>query len=339
MKRKIRWIAAVALAVLLLGSLCGCSSKGYAIKVGGQIISENDYKRAVAGLRQNILYAAAEEDTEEFWLEETEGGLTRAEEVAQAAQDALIESALYAEEFERLGLSFSAEEEKAISEAIQQVVASYGSMTALNEALSAGYYTYDEFVGEYYASAKKSKVLSHRFADVSAAQIEEYYKENYVYVKFIYITKEDTESGEFLTGAALDAARAKAESALDAANRAGAMDNFDDLIGLYSDVSLADSEGMLVSDNGAYDAAFTKGALALAPGEVKIIETEGAFMVTKRADGMDEEVFTSAVRRQMLEEMNAGKIEKMLEEWRAEAKIDFNKKVLKKYRAEKMATA
>ncbi len=337
MKKRMRRIAAIGMVALLLGMLCGCSGKDYAIKVGDQRISENEYKRTVSALRQNTLYAAVEPDTKEFWLEEAETGVTRADQLAQTAQETLIRAALYAEEFDRLGLSFTAEEEAGITEAIQQVVAAYGSMTAFNEALSDGYYTYDEYVDEYYATAKKNKVLSHHFSAVTAEQIEEYYKENYVYVKFIYITKEDADTGKFLTGAALEEARSKAEAALEAANNAGKIDNFEDLIGLYSDVSLAEGEGVLVSDNGAFDATFTKEALALEVDEIKIIETEGAFMVTKRVDGMDEEIFTSGVKMQMLEEMNAEAIADLLEEWRAEAGVTLNKKVLKKYRADRMS--
>ena len=339
MKTRIRWIAGLAMAVLLLGSLCGCAGKDYAIKVGDQIITENDYKRAVENLRLSILYTELSEDTKEFWQEQTESGATRAEEVAQTVQDQLITAALYEDAFDRLGLSFTAEEDAAITEAIQQVVSAYGTMTALNEALAASNYTYDEYVSEYYAVAKKGKVLSHLFPEVSSAQIEEYYKENYVYVKFIYITKEDTENGGFLTGQALEDARSKANSALEAANRAGEIDNFDDLIDLYADTVPAESEGVLVSDDGSFDATFTKGALALEVGEVQLIETEGAFMVTKRVDGSDPEIFDATVRQQILERIKADDIAKTLEQWRAEVKIDFNKPLLKKYRPDKLATA
>lgn len=339
MKRNVRWIAALAMAAMLLGSLCGCSGKGYAIKVGDQIITENAYKREVDSLRMSILYTELSADTKEFWQEPAESGLTRAEEVAQTVEDRLITAALYEEAFDRLGLSFTAEEEEAITEAVREVVSAYGSMTALNEALASSGYTYDEYVDEFYAVAKKGKVLSHLFPEVSAAQIEEFYKENYVYVKFIYITKEDTENGGFLSGQALEDARAKANSALEAANRAGEIENFDDLIGLYADTVPAESEGVLVTDDGSFDATFTKGALALAVGEVKIIETEGAFMVTKRVDGTDAEIFTVSVRRQILERIKAKEITELLEDWRAETKIDFNKPFLKKYRADKLATA
>ena len=338
-KRRMRWIAGLAMAALLLGSLCGCAGKDYAIKVGDQIITENDYKRAVENLRAGVLYAERSADTEEFWQEQTEGGITRAEEVAQRVQDQLITAALYEDAFDRLGLSFTAEEESTVTEAIRQVVSAYGSMTALNEALAASDYTYDEYVSEYYAAAKKNKVLSHLFPEVSSAQIEEYYKENYVYVKFIYISKEDAENGDLLTGQALADARAKADSALEAANRAGEIENFDDLIEFYADVVPEESKGVLVTNDATLDATFTKGALALEVGEVKLIETKDAFMVTKRVDGMGKEVFDTAVRRQILERIKAEDIAKMLEQWRSEVKIDFNKPLIKKYRADRRERA
>lgn len=339
MKRTIRWIAAGVMAMLLLGAVCGCGGKEYAIRVGAQIISENDYKRAVTNLRGGILYSALAEDTKEFWAEKGEGGLTRADQVEQAAQEALIESALYAEQFDRLGLTFTAEEDAAISEAIREMVSAYGTMTAFNQSLAESNYTYDEYVNEFYNVAKKNKVLLHCFPEVTAEQLADYYQQHYVYVKFIYIPKTDSETGKALTGDALAQAKAKAESALDAALKAGEMENFDDLIELYSAVTVEESKGVLVTNDETYDPAFTKGALALQVGQAAIIETETAFMVTKRMDGMNDAVYTAAVRRQMLEEMKAQQIADLLKKWKDEAVIDLNQPLLKKYRAEKLIAA
>lgn len=336
MKRTMRWIAALAVACTLLCALGGCSGKDYAIKVGDQIITENAYRCTVAALRNAVLYNATEAESKAFWQQEEEGGVSRADALVAKAQEQLINEALFNAEFERLGLSFSAEEEAAITEAIRRMVNAYGTMTALNEALAANGYTYDEFVEEYYSTARKNKVISHYFSEVTEEQIAEYYQENYVYVKFIYITKEDPATGTFLTGEALDAARAKAQNALDAANHAGALDNFNDLIELYTDVDLEECRGILVGNNGALDAAFTKGAMALKVGEVRIIETEGAFMVTKRVDGMTEEIFDTAMRRQMLEEMKSEEIQALLTEWREDFPIKYNQGLIKKCRPEKM---
>lgn len=339
MKKCIRAVALMAMAVLFIGMLSACGGADYAMKIGESIVSENDYKRGVATLRQNYLEESGDEDSKELWTAKDEQGSTLSDLLCDSLQQELIRKKLYAEQFAKLGLSFTAEEEKAISESIAQVAEAYGSMTEFNQQLAKGYYTYDEFLAEYYDSAKKTKVLNYYFGEqgekpVSLQDLKNYYDLSHRYVKFIYITKED-EDGNFVTGAELQDARDRAKLALEAAQRESDRDLFPDLIEAHSDMDFSSADGMVITNDGSFNEKVETAAFGLEIGEITLVETEGALMILKRYDGTTEEAFTATLQQQTLEEIRAEEIEALLAEWQQEYKVKINKKVVKKYRPEK----
>ncbi len=339
MRNFCRAIAVGVMVALLITTLAACSGPDYAIKVGNSIISENDYKRGVATLRQNYLEQSGEEDTKELWTAEDDQGSTLSEMLTDALQQELIEKKLYAEQFEALGLSFSAEEEAAITESVAQIAEAYGSMTEFNNALADGYYTYDEFLTEYYDAVKKTKVLSHYFGEqgekpVSLQDLKNYYDLNHIYVKFIYITKLD-EEGNFFVDEELQDACDRAQEALEAAQRESEKDYFPDLIETHSDMKADEADGMVITNDGTFNEDVEKAAFSLEIGEVTLVETESALMILKRYDGTTDELFTATLRQQTLEEIRAEEIEAKLTEWEQEFKVKINQKMLKKYRPEK----
>lgn len=339
MRNICRAIAVGVMVALLITTLAACSGPDYAIKVGNSVVSENDYKRGVATLRQNYLEQSGEEDTKELWSTKDEQGSTLSEMLTDALQQDLIEKKLYAEQFEKLGLSFSAEEEAAITESVAQIAESYGSMTEFNNALADGYYTYDEFLTEYYDAAKKTKVLSHYFGEqgekpVSLQDLKNYYDLSHIYVKFIYITKQD-EEGNFFVGKELQDARDRAQETLEAAQRESEKDYFPDLIETHSDMKADEADGMVITNDGTFNDEVEKAAFSLEIGEVILVETESALMILKRYDGTTDELFTATLRQQTLEEIRAEEIEAKLAEWEQEFEVKINKKAIKKYRPEK----
>ncbi len=339
MKKSIRALALAAVAALLISTVAACGGADYAIKVGDSVISENDYKRGIATLRQNYLQESGETDSVELWTAKDEEGGTLSGMLTEALQQDLIKRKLYAEQFDALGLTFTEEEEKAISETIASVVEAYGSMTEFNHALADGYYTYDEFINEYRDAAKKTKVLGHYYGEkgekpVSLQDLKNYYDLNHIYVKFIYLTKEDDE-GNFVTGDELKAVRERGQEALEAAQRETEQDLFPDLISTYSDMDTASSNGMVITNDGAFHEKVEKAAFAMEIGDVELVEIEGAIMILKRYDGTTDELFTATLRQQTLEEVRAEEIAAMLEEWTQQFKVKLNKGVLKKHRPEK----
>ncbi len=338
MKNFVRAIAFFAVAVLLIGALASCSSADYAIKVGNSVISENDYKRGIAALRQNYLQESGEEDKKELWTAKDDQGSTLSEVLTETLQQELIQKKLYAEQFEALGLSFTAEEEQALTESVAQIAETYGSMTEFNNALADGYYTYDEFMTEYYDAAKKTKVLSHYFGEkgekpVSLQDLKNYYALNHAYVKFIYITKQD-EEGNFFVGKDLQDARDRAQAALDAAQRESEKDYFPDLIETHSDMRADEADGTVITKDGAFNKKVEEAAFKLELGEVTLVEIESALMILKRYDATTDELFTATLRQQTLEEIRAEEIEAKLAEWEQNFKVKTNQKMLKKYRPE-----
>lgn len=339
MNRFFRAVALLALAVLMITTLSACGGAEYAIKVGDSVVSENDYKRGVATLRQNYLSESGEEDTKELWATKDDQGSTLSQILTDALQKELIQKKLYAEQFEALSLSFSKEEQDAITESVAQIAESYGSMTEFNNALADGYYTYDEFLTEYYDTAKKTKVLSHYFGEkgekpISLQDLKNYYALNHIYVKFIYITKQD-EDGNFFVGKELQDARDRAQAALEAAQREGEKDFFPDLIETHSDMKADEADGMTITNDGTFNKKVEEAAFKLELGEVTMVETESALMILKRYDGTTDELFTATLRQQTLEEIRAEEIAAMLSEWEQSFAVKINKGLVKKYRPEK----
>lgn len=86
--------------------LTGCGKKAdYAIRVGDLKISENDYYRNVLALRSNYLASLNEEDSVALWTEPMDDGATMSDVFVDYINNHLIEQKLYAQQFERLGLS------------------------------------------------------------------------------------------------------------------------------------------------------------------------------------------------------------------------------------------
>lgn len=333
---------AVFLILLSLIALSGCGEKAsYAILVEDLEITENDYYRNTVLLRSNFLSVAGEEDTEAFWTEPSDDGTTVSQAFTDFINEYLINAKLYALQFDRLGLSFTESEESTIQNALSEAVEDAGSMSAFTEQIGTLNYTYEEYVTEVYDSAKKSKVLSYYFGEdsedpVSLDDIKDYYNLHNALIKAVYITKLDGETGETLDEEGLAEAAQRAEDALAAATTPSETDTFDDVISIYSDTTLSQGDGIVISDNGNYDESISDAALALSVGEVAKIETDTAYLIIKRYDGTADDVFTATMQQTVLETLREEEITALLEEWRAETKIKINTDITDQYAPEKL---
>ncbi|MBR6793654.1 MAG: hypothetical protein IKM48_04780 [Clostridia bacterium] len=331
-------IFAILLCLLLL--LCGCSKADYAIKVGDRTVTENDYYRTMSILRSNYLSADSEAtDTKEYWASAMDNGKTLSETTIEVVQDHLIKSKLYALQFDKLGLSFTAEEESAIQNALSQTVEGLGGMSKFNAYLQQTNYTYDEFLEEQFDTAKKSKVLSYYYgADgqkpVKLQDIKDYYNVHNALVKAVTILKVDKETGEKLSADELKKVAQKAEDAYNAAITPADTDTFEDVIAVYGSYS-DDTDSFIVNDSEG-ETELVKQILEMKVGEVLKLENDDSYYVFKRYDGTADDVFTASIQLATLETIRADEIETMLEEWYEAADIKINKKIVKKYRPEKM---
>ncbi len=332
-------IISILLCLMLL--LTGCSSKAdYAIKVGDRTVTENDYYRTMTLLRTNYLSSDSEaSDTKEYWNSTVDTGETLSDAMVEVVQEHLIENKLYAVQFDNLGLTFTESEESTIQSAISETVNSFGSMSKFNEYLQSTNYTYDEFLEEQYDLTKKSKVLSYYYgADgkdpVKLQDIKDYYNVHNALIKMATVLKVDDETGEELSDSELKEATQKAEDAYSAAVTPADTDTFEDVIAVYSYYS-GDTESFVVNETNTEETVLAQ-ILELKVGEVLKLETDDCYYIIKRYDGTAEDVFTATMQLETLETIRADEIEAMLEEWEENTTVKINKKVVKKYRPEKM---
>ncbi len=341
MQRVFRGISALLVMLLVLGMLASCNGTKYAITVDDKVVTEEDYKRNVYTLRENYVSAIGATETKEMWTDPLEDGNTMSQVFVDYLEDYLIQNKLYALQFDKLGLSFTEEEDGVIQQSLSDMIEAYGSMSAFNQALADGFYTYEEYLEEVYDSAKKSRVLKYYFGEegenpVSVGQLKEYYAEKYARVKYIYISKLDEETGEVLEGTGLREIRQKADEVLDSAKRESEAVSFEDLIGMHSAITSIKDEGMVVSKDGGSDPTLEEAAMEMKVGEIRLVDTEYAYLIVKRYDGTADEFFTATVQQSTLEEFCAEEISALIEEWRADAKIKINQGIIKKYRPEKL---
>ena len=331
----------ILLLLCLALALTGCAGKAdYAIKVGDWVITENDYSRAINVLRSNYLSSdETAEDTKEYWTAKLDENQTLSEAIVEAVQEHLIETKLYAVQFDKLGLSFTAEEDATIQKALSETVDSFGGLSKFNAYLKEVHYTYDEFLTEQYDTAKKSKVLSYYYgADgktpVKLQDIKDYYNVHNALIKMAIILKVDDDTGEALEEKALKEAAQKAEDAYAAAIAPSDIDTFEDVIGVYS-AYRSDTDSIVVNADNTEETVLEE-ILAMKVGEVKKIEAEDSYYIIKRYDGTADDVFTSTLRLETLETIRADEIDAMLAEWKADTDVKINKKLIKKYRPENM---
>ncbi len=343
MKKGIRVLAGGLVLGMTLFLLCACGKKNaYAMKVGDQTVSENDYYRNVLTLRTNYLSSLKEDDSVSLWTDKMDDGSTMSDVFVNYLNDYLIDQKLYSVQFDQLGLSFSDTEEQTINKALSEAVENAGGMSTFTQKLSDSNYTYDEYLEEVYDSAKKSKVLAYYYGEddgvtpVPVQDVKDYYNVHNARVKLAFILKIDKDTREALSDEALAAAKQKAADAYTAATAPSDTDRFEDVISLYSDDTSTLGDGVVIAESSGYDDTLTSTALSMEVGDVKQIEITNGYVIIKRYDGTADSVFTATIRQAALEEMKADDISAMLDRWKANTTVKINTKITKKYLPEKL---
>ncbi len=351
MKKTVSAVCACLILALTCTFFAGCEkkpeeSKDFAIKVGDHLISESEYARTAKLLRQNYLTSLGQEETEELWSSEIETDLTLSQAVIEATRNQLIWLYLYQYEFDRLGLTLTESETKAIADDLEATISSVGSLSQFHTVLEQQGYTYEEYEAELYAHAKKNKVIDYYFGAEGAEKrtsdqdIKDWYNVHYSYLKAIYFWRE-TSSGETLPESDQLAMKKKAEEAYESATRASQTDLFDEVMSIYHDSKngTASAGEMLVSQDSAEDENLIKTAMSLEMGQVAMIELKEAYAVIKRYDGCAGDRFTADLRLETLEDIRADRIEELLKKWETDAGVEINTKITAKYTPEKLMKA
>lgn len=325
MKRSIRLIALILVGLIFL---CSCKKKeAYAIKVGDQIVGEGTYARQA-------------KTVSEYIAEMDQGDLEDPEKFEEYVCNYLIDLKLFAQKFDDLGLSFTAEEEEEIDDYLSEVIASWGSITEFQQALAEAGYTYEEYLEELYDFKKKSKVINYYFGvdgqdPVEVQDLKDYYAHHHALIKYVAVSTVDEETNEPLKGKQLEEAKKTAEAAYAEATRESDTDHFSEVIEIYSEDTSTRDTPRVISDDEAGAETLSSKVMEMEVGQVIMVEVEGGYMVIKRYDATTAEHFTAEVQESVLEEYRAEEIEALLEEWRAEYPAKINRKITKKYRNEK----
>ena len=283
-------IAMSLAAVLALGCLGGCGGeetppaedpkKSIAIEVGAQVVSENEYYRYMYSERYDLL--GIEDDTAEFWAGEKEKGVTYSDAAVEAVQKEWIVTKLYAEQFDLLGLSFTAEETERFNAALEQEITAAGGMGSFREQLIANRYTYEEYQTALLDMEKKDKVLTHYFGEggeyaPKAEALADFYNENYARIKMIMVSKVDSMYGDLLPEEDLADAKEKAEDAYAAALKDTDPKRFNELISLYSADASTRGDGAIIHKDSEDEIA--SAILALMESQKTVSEGAGATTV------------------------------------------------------------
>ena len=340
-------IAMSLAAVLALGCLGGCGGeetppaedpkKSIAIEVGAQVVSENEYYRYMYSERYDLL--GIENDTAEFWAGEKEKGLTYSDAAVEAVQKEWIVTKLYAEQFDLLGLSFTAEETERFNAALEQEITAAGGMGSFREQLIANRYTYEEYQTALLDLEKKDKVLTHYFGEggeyaPKAEELADFYNENYARIKMIMVSKVDSMYGDLLPQEDLDDAKEKAEDAYAAALKDTDPKRFNELISLYSADASTRGDGAIIHKDSEDEIASL--AFKLKIGEVLFHENESGYYVIQRFNCTDEDVYTDEVKLDLTEQLCAKEIADLLKQWQENTEVVIHTEVTDLYRPENM---
>ncbi len=201
MKRmSIKFTAILLCIVIALCALLGCSSTGKTLmELDGQKISVNTYKFYLSRMKGVLCstYAFGEEAvSDSFWdIIMAESGTTYNEYYTKSVLDntKTYLAAMY--EFERRGLKLSKETLNEIDEKIDELIEydANGSKTKFNSLLSAYGANIDVLREVYIIEAKIALLRQNMFYDengnwqVSDALVNDYYEDNYVRFKQIYL--------------------------------------------------------------------------------------------------------------------------------------------------------
>ena len=349
MKRITKITALVMVFCLVFLMAASCSSNKYVIKIGERTVSQAMYESAAKSYKSNFLTSygmesASEADINEVWdqyIDENQSS-TVGDYLDTSVQNYLITSTLFSNQFDKLGLTLSDEVISEIDEQVQQIVDQAGGLEALKSTLKeVNGITYDEFVNQYYDSARRTAVVQYYFGEngvehaVSEQQIADYYTENYARVKHVLLLTVDESTSEPLDDAAVKEAENTANEVLELAKmNTGDTDNFDQLIDEYNqDPGMSTyPEGYRIhKDDTSYDTAFKDAAFDMEVGEVRLVKGSFGYHVMKKYAVTDPETFTEDDKEMLLENMMSEEINGLLDTWMTETPPEINESLVKKY--------
>ena len=347
MKKLLRCVSLIMIIAIISVFTAGCTANSYAIKVGNKTVSAKFYASFIKMQKQQYLSSMGISDSDMDWSKmsssESEEEITIGEQLEQSVIDLLKSAKLYSLQFDNLGLSFTEKEKEEFENTLNTSIENAGGRDKFEEYLKDLGITYDEYVDYLWDFQKQDKVVDYYFGPngkdpVSADEIKAYYKEKNVRIKNVLILKTDSNTGEDLTGSALQEAKDKAQKVLNLA-KSQTEDKFDDLIEEYNQDSGVESypDGYIFSKGQMSGIqVFEDAAFDMQVGEVRLVESDYGYHIMKKYDVLDKSVYTDETQKQALYSMRETELSEFLEEWEKNTTVKINNKVIIKYAVEKI---
>jgi parvulin-like peptidyl-prolyl isomerase len=340
-RRKIKNIVIIILLIAVLAAavitIFKVTDKTIA-NVNNNRISDNMYYYSLLIAKENILKNHTDMKESDVWsYKQSETADNYGDQVEKYVLQNLVRTALINNQFHKLNLKFTDSQIQLCKKNIAARIEEYGGMDKAKKIFQKYHITYDDFASLYEDYDRFESVFLYYFGvngvyPVSNNEVDQYYAKNNARVKSILIPLTD-DSGKSLS----DEDKAKArELAIEAENLAESSkdtDNFDDLISKYNKDTGVKSypDGYIITQDYTAIPEYKTTAFSLKTGEVKMIETSQGFYILKKYDSLDSKVYTAYQRRQALFDMKNDDFENLINKWKDESKITYNKTLIEKH--------
>lgn len=325
----------------MISMVAGCRvvDNTYVAEVNGERITKAEYVFFLAQMQGNMLQQAGvtePEEHENFW-KTTEIDGKKALDVAKSqALDDAIEIRVINQKAKELGIELSETQKEEIEEYIGNEISQYNSSEAFYASLAKMGTTFDAYkswiTSIYVANNVATTFLADDSIIASDEEVFESIKSTYIKAKHILLLTTDKNTGEPLTGVALNAVKEKANSLL---KRIKAGEDFDKLMmDNTEDPGIMTEPDGYIFGKGEMVPEFETAAYALKEGEVSdIVTTSYGFHIIKREhleltqDKIDE-YFISEQNK-----LTENTIQEKFAKWIEESDVKIQQKVVSKMKA------
>ncbi len=321
MKKHMRTIAffLAILMVIPLFSACKNSKETVVLELDGHEITEGMYSYWMHTLKEYYLNRYSDvTDDPEYWAQENQTGMTNGEYLEKRIKTNINFYLIGMVLFDELDLSLSDETKTAINDAINDQIAHYESRSAYAKALKEEYgMTVSDIKAAFTAEEEYLKVCEYLYDDIngketaSSQELEEYYQENYVRVKYVmflknvkYVynddgTRQTDSTGRYLTKELTEEEKEKVtENAQNVYTEALGGKDMNELMETYMkefgfDLSTTPN-GFYISANDyvTHTATVTSAALEMEEDEIRFCEDDDCYYVVKKFN-LPEKGYTS----------------------------------------------
>ncbi len=196
--KKIKFAALILALIMIVGTAAGCKNEATSIMTfKNNVIDENEYCYMLSNYKAVYLYNlfGLTADNPEIWTSKLSEDVTVNDYLTALANSTVMQTVLCLGLFDEYGLSLSDAELANIEVQMEKYITSAGSKAALNNMLSAYGANVDTMKSIVIDSLKVAKLKSYLYGEngISVATAEEkddYYKENYMRAKFIFISSQ-----------------------------------------------------------------------------------------------------------------------------------------------------